>query len=204
MSISRHNYTRSVLGYAVGAMVFLVAAPASAQQLSHRFQDPSFGGNPFNADHLMAIANIDRPDKPQDPATPPLTEQQLIVQQIQSRLLSSLTTNLVSTIQNAKPGQSGEFTLGDQIIRYSRTATETRVTFINTITGEQSEIVIPANSTGLPGASVGGQSASAETQILSSSSASLGVLTGASSMGAVPGSYAASQYSDLPAGPPPL
>jgi curli production assembly/transport component CsgF len=191
----------AIVASAVG---ILTAAPASAQQLVYRFQDPSFGGNPFNAEHLMAIANIDRPAAPKEAVTPPLTEQQLIVQQIQSRLLSSLTSNLVSTITNAKPGQSGEFTLGDQIIRYTKTTTETRVTFINTVTGEQNEIVIPTTPTG--SASATAQGTSAEQQILSSSANSLGVLAGISASGTngVTNSAVSSQFSDLPAGPPPL
>lgn len=190
----------------LAATALFVAAPASAQQIVHRFQNPSFGGNPFNAEHLLAIANLDRPAAPKEPTTPPLTEQQLIVQQIQSRLLSSLSSNLVSTIQNAKPGQSGEFTLGDQIIRYTKSATETRVTFINTTTGEETEIVIPSGTTGSALGGVGVQSASAEQQILGSSSTSLGVLAGMSGprTGNAGAGAAGSQFSDLPAGPPPL
>jgi curli production assembly/transport component CsgF len=31
-----------------------LATPVSAQELKFEFRNPSFGGNPFNSDHLLA------------------------------------------------------------------------------------------------------------------------------------------------------
>lgn len=196
--ITRASALAIVGALAIGAL----PSQATAQELVHTFIDPSFGGNPFNAEHLMAIANIHRPSEPKKPEEPPLTEQELIAQQIQSRLLSSLTSNLVFTIQNARPGDSGEFVLGDQIIRYVRTDTETRVTFVNTRTGETSEIVIPVTAA----RAFAAQGASPE-QIIASDlfggGGSSGDMVTSIQAGQKPAGLSPSA-AEIPAGPPPL
>jgi hypothetical protein len=57
-------------------------------------------------------------------------------------------SQILDRIRNAQPGQSGNFTLGDQQISFTRTATETRVTFVNTKTGETRVIVVPVPNSG--------------------------------------------------------
>ena len=131
-----------------GILAAAGASPAAAQELVHRFLNPSFGGNPFYSEHLLATANIHRPAAPTEPEDPPLTEEELIAEQIRSRLLSTLSTDISSRIQNAQPGESGEFVLGDSRINFTRTQTETRVTFLNTRTGESRLIVIPVRTAG--------------------------------------------------------
>ena len=146
--------TRLTRGAATAALALaaLVAAPsaAQAQELVHRFINPSFGGNPFYSDHLLGIANIHRPAQPEDPTDPPPTEEEQLVAQLQSSLNSQLQSQILDRIRNAQPGQTGNFTLGDQQISFARSATETRVTFLNTKTGESRVIVIP-----VPGANTG-------------------------------------------------
>lgn len=126
----------------------VAASPASAQELVHQFTNPSFGGNPFNSAHLLGIAAINRPAAPDTTSQRfGLTEQQLLVRQIQSQLLSSLSQGLVTAITGANPGDSGSFVIGDQRITYSRTLTEIRLTFFNSSTGETTEIVLPVINT---------------------------------------------------------
>jgi curli production assembly/transport component CsgF len=127
--------------------LFAVASPAAAQELAHEFINPSFGGNPFNSDHLLGIAGLDRPEKPED-SEPAPTPEELLVSQLEAQLNSTLSSNILRAIQTATPGQTGEFLLGVTRINFVRTATETRVTFTNTTTGETREIVLPVNPTG--------------------------------------------------------
>jgi curli production assembly/transport component CsgF len=108
----------------------------------HSFTNPSFGGNPFNSSHLLAIANLDRPDKPRD-ETAPLTEGELFAQQLRSRLLSALSSSLVQAITGSAPGTSGEFIVGDQTIRFERTLTQITVTILDNVTGETTTITVP-------------------------------------------------------------
>lgn len=130
----------------LAAAATLVATPASAQELVHRFINPSFGGNPFYSDHLFSIANLDRPDQPEEPAEPVPTEEELIARQIRARFLSNLSSDIIQQIERSQPGQSGEFNFGNQRVSFTRTATETRITFTNTETGVTDTIVVPVRS----------------------------------------------------------
>ena len=80
---------------------------AHGQELVQEFTNPSFGGNPFYSDHLMATATAQRPERPSTGgANGPLTEAELFARQIQSRLLSALSTGLVEAITGADPDHS--------------------------------------------------------------------------------------------------
>ncbi|HZG47510.1 MAG TPA: curli assembly protein CsgF [Allosphingosinicella sp.] len=125
---------------------FFAAGPASAQELVHTFTNPSFGGNPFYSEHLLATANIHRPDEPEEPSDPPPSEEELLASQLRSQFLSQLSGEIRRRIQTARPGDTGTFELGDQRISFVRTATETQITFLNTRTGETRRVVIPAGS----------------------------------------------------------
>jgi curli production assembly/transport component CsgF len=127
------------------ALAIVGAEGASAQELTHRFINPSFGGNPFYSEHLLGIANIHRPKQPEAPSDPPPTEEELIASQIRARLLSQLSGDILDRIEAAKPGETGQFEFGEQRISFTRTQTETQVTFLNTRTGETQRLVIPVN-----------------------------------------------------------
>jgi len=177
----RRTRLAAAAGVALAAIV--AAAPASAQELVHRFVSPGFGGNPFNADYLLNTANIHRPSEPEPPAEPAPSEEELIARQIQARFLSQLSSDISSAIQNAQPGDSGEFTLGDQIIRFTRTATETRITFVNGRTGTSSELVIPASQiasllSGAGTSAVGLSNAKSAEQALGAQGSGVGTITG--------------------------
>jgi curli production assembly/transport component CsgF len=143
-----------------GAALF-AAGPASAQELVHTFTNPSFGGNPFYSEHLLATANIHRPDAPEEPAETPPSEEELLASQLRSQFLSQLSGEIRRRIQTARPGDTGTFELGDQRISFVRTATETQITFLNTRTGETRRVVIPAGSTTDPFGATPTQAASA-------------------------------------------
>lgn len=160
----------------------LVPSQAGAQELVHRFINPSFGGNPFYSDHLMTIAGFDRPAEPKDPVDPPQSEEEELLEALQSSLNAQLQSQIRDRILNAQPGQSGNFTLGKTQISFTRTTTETRVTFVNTETGETKVIVIPvagANSSLVSNNSLG---LSAE-QLLSGSGNALTGLPGVGAAG---------------------
>lgn len=120
----------------------LAAGEARAQELVHRFINPSFGGNPFNSDHLLSIATIHRPKEPKE-ATKAPSQEESIANTLRGRILGNLSDDILDQILEAKPGDSGNFELGDQRISYTRTTTETRVTFFNSRTGETTNFVIP-------------------------------------------------------------
>lgn len=126
------------------AATLAFARPSYSQELRHEFTNPSFGGNPFNSSHLLGVATAQRPERKRSAEeSQQLTEGELFARQIQSRLLSSLSSGLVEAITGADPGATGEFTVGDQTISFERTLTEIRVKITNADTGEVTDIVIP-------------------------------------------------------------
>ncbi|MCW1431590.1 curli assembly protein CsgF [Novosphingobium sp. JCM 18896] len=156
-----------------------MASAASAQELKFQFINPSFGGNPFNSDHLLAIATAQRPDKPasEDGTTGELTEAQLFARQIQSRLLSALSSSVVEAITGSNPGTTGEFTVGDQKISFERTLSEIKLTIFDNTTGENTVISVPVLNFSNSAASAAlSANTSAESSLLGST------LTGTSSV----------------------
>lgn len=128
----------------IGFGLFGMSNSASAQELVQRFVNPGFGGNPFNSDYLLGTATPQRPERKSDSAAAEeLTEAQLFARQIQSRLLSALSSSLVEAITGSEPGTSGEFIVGDQTIGFERTLTEIRLTIRDNSTGEVTTIAVP-------------------------------------------------------------
>lgn len=132
--------------FLAGLSVALISAPAQSQQLVHTFLDPAFGGNPFNYESLIGVANINRPAQPTTPVTTP-TQEQLLASQLRTQLLSQLSGQIRDQIANARPGQSGQFALGDQQVSYAATTTATTVTFVDPRTGQTNTVVLPASGT---------------------------------------------------------
>lgn len=189
MQISISN----LLAAAAAAAALGASLPATAQELSHTFINPSFGGNPFNSDHLVAIANLDRPAAPKDPEDPASTPEELLISQLQAQLNATVSSNIFRDIQSAQPGQTRTYTIGQTTVTFVRTATETRVTFTNAETGETKEIVIPVTPTGTSVAPTGLSQLSAE-----------GILAATGSSAFSNNPAASSGESGLLLAPPPL
>lgn len=163
----------SLLRVSVAAAAWaLFAQPAAAQELSHRFINPSFGGNPFYSEHLLTIANIHRPEAPEEPEGPAPTEEELLVAQLRAQFLSQLTSEIRQRIFAAQPGDTGSFELGTQRISFVRRGDNIEITFLDTTTGVESRIVIPASTD--PFSAVPVRSASAEQSLGVPNSGALG------------------------------
>jgi len=117
----------------------------NAQEIVHTFNNPSFGGNSFNSSHLLGLAEIqNRTEDPAD-AVSATTDSQtnLFVRQLQSRLLSSLSSSLSEAITGAEPGTSDTIIIGDQEIFYERTLDQVSVVITNLLDGSSTTIAVP-------------------------------------------------------------
>ncbi len=104
--------------------------------------DPSFGGNPFNSAHLLGIANAQNDYK--DPnARSTNSQADIFARQLQSRLLSALSSQIVDAIFGDNPQQSGTISFGGQTIDFSRGLEDVTLNITNDDTGEVTTIVIP-------------------------------------------------------------
>lgn len=154
-----------------------MAGSAAAQEITYKFTSPTFGGNPFNADHLMSIAAAQRPEKKEDASSEAaMSEGEQFAEQIKSRLLASLSSSLVEAITGSNPGTTGEFALGDQTISFERSLTQVTVKITDTVTGEVTTIVVPVLNFNNSGSS--SQTASSASSLTSSSLTSSALTTG--------------------------
>jgi curli production assembly/transport component CsgF len=127
---------------AVGVLGMAGAAPAAAQDMVYQPIDPSFGGNPFNSAHLLGIANAQNNYK--DPAAQQTNSQaDVFARQLQSRLLSALSSQIVDAIFGENPQESGTISFGGQTIDFVRSLTEVTLNITDDTTGEVTTIVIP-------------------------------------------------------------
>lgn len=128
-----------------GALALVALASTSsagASGLIYVPTNPSFGGSPFNSSHLLGIANAN--DKYVDPASAASSDPaKQFVEQLQSRLLSTVASQIADKIFGANPAESGHFTFGDQVIDFVRGAESVTLTILNTGTNAKTTITLP-------------------------------------------------------------
>ncbi|WP_324749130.1 curli assembly protein CsgF [Sphingomonas sp. LY54] len=131
-----------LLKLAVSTSIALSAWPAAAQDLVYEPINPSFGGNPFNSAHLLGIANAQNNYKDPKSSTGG-SQADIFARQLQSRLLSALSSQIVDAIFGENPQESGTITFGGQTINFNRGLDAVTLTITNDETGEITTIVIP-------------------------------------------------------------
>jgi curli production assembly/transport component CsgF len=138
-------FSAAKLCAAAGMVVAMTVAPtggASAQDMVYKPINPTFGGNPFNSAHLLGIANAQNDYR--DPRTAAATSQQdLFARQLQSRLLSALSSQLIDAIFGENPQERGTFSIGGQTINFFRDLESVTINITNDATGEVTTIVVP-------------------------------------------------------------
>ena len=138
MAVSVHR----VVGTALACALAVSPSPTLAQDLVYQPLDPSFGGNPFNSAHLLGVANAQNDFR--EPRSPQSnTQGDIFARQLQSRLLSALSSQVVDAIFAENPQESGTISFGGQTIDFSRGLTEVTLNITDDNTGEVTTIVIP-------------------------------------------------------------
>lgn len=124
--------------------------PAAASELVYTPINPSFGGNPFNSAHLLGVATAQ--SKYKDPtalnSSDPASQ---FLRTLQSRLLSSLATQITDVIFGDNAQQSGLIRFGDQEISFVRGIDSVTLTITNNADGSVTVIVVPLLDSGTPG-----------------------------------------------------
>ena len=121
----------------------MLAIPASAQDLSYTPINPSFGGNPFNSSHLLGIANAQNDFKDPASASRDSSQADIFARQLQSRLLSALSGQIVDAIFGENPQQHGLIRFGGQTVEFTRGLEDVTLNITDDATGEVTTIVIP-------------------------------------------------------------
>jgi curli production assembly/transport component CsgF len=136
------NLLRAVMAVAMPVTWFGMCTTAAAQDIVYAPVNPTFGGNPFNSAHLLGIANAQNDFR--DPkAAASGSQADIFSRQLQSRLLSALSSQIVDAIFGENPQQSGTIRFGGQTISFIRGLEEVTLTITDDAAGEITTIVVP-------------------------------------------------------------
>jgi curli production assembly/transport component CsgF len=124
------------------ASAVVVAVPAAAQDVVYRPISPTLGGNPFNSNHVLGVANANNDTR--DPrATTSNSQADIFARQLQSRLLSALSSQIVDAIFGDNPQEQGIISFGGQTIEFFRSLDNVTLVIRDDTTGEETRIVVP-------------------------------------------------------------
>ena len=101
------NYSASL----IIAAVLLAPSGVYAENLTYKFVNPSFGGNPFLSSHLLGLANAQY-TKPVVPRAT-VSDAEYFADQIQRRALSSISSILISSLRDIDLSDEGSFQFDD-------------------------------------------------------------------------------------------
>ncbi|MEO0995419.1 MAG: curli assembly protein CsgF [Pseudomonadota bacterium] len=135
-------------GAAIILLLSISSANVIAQELVYQPINPSFGGDPFNSSHLLSIANIDRPDPPQDEtgfgAADESSQADFFVRQLESRILSRLSQDITDAIFGPDAEPSGTFQFDDTTIAFETLLDGTvQIEIADLTTGGVTQIDVP-------------------------------------------------------------
>ncbi|WP_418152037.1 curli assembly protein CsgF [Litorimonas sp. RW-G-Af-16] len=126
----------------IATSFLMLSSAAYAQDIVFEPINPSFGGNSFNSAHLLAIANAQNDyERPQEEATSQ-DDLDRFIRSLQSRLLSSLSTQVSNAIFGEDAQDSGIIIFGDQTIEFVRGLDGVQLT-ITEADGSQTIITVP-------------------------------------------------------------
>ena len=135
-------------------LLLLVSSPLQASEIVHQFKNPSFSGvnagaqwlTIENQETLRKKAIGDKREAELKAAA--LEEKNSILNRfmnnLQSRIYSQLAQQLTNNLFGEMGGQSGEFALEGNTIKYEKTDTEIKLT-ITDDAGNTTEIIIPTS-----------------------------------------------------------
>ncbi len=132
-----------VIGFVgVGVLAFGLTSAASAQDLTYKPINPTFGGNSFNSGHLLGVANAQNDYREKSSASAN-SQADSFARQLQSRLLSAVSSQIVDAIFGENPQERGRISLGGQTIEFVRDLVNVTITITNDTTGEVTTLVVP-------------------------------------------------------------
>lgn len=134
-------------------LLIAVAGTGAAQDLVYTPVNPSFGGNPLNSSHLLSIANAQRQATARDSeaniggssdsSSEELSDADLFVRQLESRLLSALAGQVTDAIFGDDPQDSGTVVFGTTTVSFVQDIGAITLVITDSLDGTVTEIVVP-------------------------------------------------------------
>ncbi|MFN8918565.1 MAG: curli assembly protein CsgF [Hyphomonadaceae bacterium] len=128
--------------FGAGFIALALPSAASAQDLTYKPINPTFGGNSFNSNHLLGVANAQNDYRDKRPLTS-TSQADAFARQLQSRLLSAVSSQIVDAIFGDNPQERGKISLGGQTIEFVRDLVNVTIPITNDTTGEVTTLVVP-------------------------------------------------------------
>jgi curli production assembly/transport component CsgF len=125
----------------IAVLLFTFDMPASADMV-YKPVNPSFGGDSFNSSHLQGLASTQNQFTKTSKSSTQTTSERFL-SMLQTRLYSSLASQVAEAIfgDNAQP--SGTIVFDDQQIAFVNTGTEIQLTVTDFTTGQVTNITVP-------------------------------------------------------------
>ena len=115
----------------------LATADAPASDLVYTPINPTFGGNPLNSSHLLAVAGAQKTATASDApisssgsgtgtgtGTTTQSQADLFLSQLEGRLLSALASQVTDAIFGSNPQPTGSIVFGDTTVSFDQTGAE--------------------------------------------------------------------------------
>lgn len=142
--IGTKNYSFATLF--VLTLSLVVGRGTQSAELTYSPINPSFGGNPFNSSHLMGLAELQNQyveDRSLSAGSAGLSQSDLFVRSLTSRMLSALAGQVTDTIFGETPQESGTIVFGDVTVDFERGLEFVSLTITDAATGSVTEISVP-------------------------------------------------------------
>lgn len=137
-------------GVAFAVAACAASAPAGAQQYVYTPVNPSFGGNPFNSSHLLALANSQNQFLAKQQTYQAPTQAEQFASQLQSTILAGVAQQVSNAIFGNNPQQSGTISFGGTTVNFTR-GLGTITIVITDPKGVSTQIVVPTFVPATPG-----------------------------------------------------
>lgn len=128
--------------YYIAIISALCMTPAMADMV-YKPISPSFGGDSFNSSHLQGLAGIENQFKPKEKKATTESESERFISMLESRLYSSLASQVAEAIFGENAQQNGTITFDDQQISFNNTGTSIELMITDLNTGQVTTIVVP-------------------------------------------------------------
>ena len=135
----------AVVTTGLGLASVIWAVNAQSSDLVYRPINPSFGGDSFNTNHLVGLADRQNQHKEDGSSASRYsnTPADQFVRQLQSRMLSSLSQQVNDAIFGENAAESGRIVFGDQIISFDRGLEGVHLLIENMGDGSRTEVTVP-------------------------------------------------------------
>lgn len=126
--------------------LFLSPFLMQSQQLVYKPINPAFGGDTFNYQWLLSSAESQNKFKEEDTfGYEQQTELERFTETLNRQLLSSISQDLFQQEFGDDTLKEGTYVFGSLVVEITPTANGLSVNVLDTVTGDQTQIIIPNN-----------------------------------------------------------